>query len=151
MTRLVPLILLILLSFTGATMAKSVKTHVMFQGQADEAIELYASVFPEFEVRQQDRYEEGDMEGQVRTVNVAFAGHDLIIFNSPPMHDFTFTPAMSLFVEFDDAEELERAFDALSKDGEVAMPLGDYGFSPLFGWCQDRFGLSWQLSLANGQ
>ena len=39
---------------------------------------------------------------------------------------------MSLFVEFEDADALKSAFETLSEDGEVAMPLGDYGFSPLF-------------------
>lgn len=132
-------------------MAKSVKTHVMFQGAADEAVELYASVFPEFDVRESDRYEKGDMVGQLRTAQVVFAGHELIVFNSPPMHDFSFTPSMSLFVEFDDADALKQAFDALCEDGQVAMPLDDYGFSSLFGWCQDRFGLSWQLSLVGDE
>ena len=62
-------------------------------------------------------------------------------------HDFTFTPAMSLFVDCDNTEELERAFAALSEGGKVFMPLDDYGFSKRFGWCSDRFGVSWQLNL----
>lgn len=30
---------------------------------------------------------------------------------------------------------------------KVMMPLGDYGFSPCYGWVVDRFGMSWQLNL----
>ena len=37
---------------------------------------------------------------------------------------------------------------ALSRDGAVLMPLGGYGFSQLFTWINDRFGVSWQLNLA---
>ena len=70
-----------------------------------------------------------------------------VFFDSPPVHDFTFTPAISLFVDFDDEERLKQVFERLSEKGQVAMPLGDYGFSPLFGWVQDRFGVSWQLNL----
>ena len=54
---------------------------------------------------------------------------------------------MSLFVDVDSDDALTSAFEALSEAGEVMMPLGDYGFSKRFGWCKDRFGLSWQLNL----
>lgn len=136
-----------MMGWSGGVMAISVSTHLMFQGAAEDAIELYASVFPDFSVHEKQLHESGTMKGRVRLANVRFANHDLIIFDSPPVHDFTFTPAISLFVEFDSAEELKRAFELLSEGGEVAMPLDDYGFSPLFGWLQDRFGVSWQLSL----
>jgi predicted 3-demethylubiquinone-9 3-methyltransferase (glyoxalase superfamily) len=128
-------------------MAKSVSTHLMFQGAAHEAIELYASVFDDFVIQNKELHEDGEMEGRVRLAHVKFANHDLIIFDSPPVHNFTFTPAMSLFVEFNDPAQLREAFESLSEGGEVAMPLGDYDFSPLFGWLQDRYGVSWQLSL----
>jgi len=119
----------------------------MFQGAAGEAIALYQSVFPEFIVQRQELHDNGDMKGKVRLAYVKFADHSLIIFDSPPVHNFTFTPAMSLFVEFDDAAQLRQAFDILSEDGEVPMPLDNYGFSPLFGWLLDRHGVSWQLNL----
>ena len=142
------LVLLTLFTFSGGLMAKSVSTHLMFQGAAHEAVELYVSVFDDFVVLKKELHDEGESEGKLRLAHVKFAGHDLIVFDSPPMHDFTFTPAMSLFVEFNDPDQLKAAFESLADGGEVAMPLGDYGFSPLFGWLQDRYGVSWQLSLA---
>lgn len=132
-------------------MATSVSTHIMFQGAAHEAVALYQSVFPEFVVQRKELHEEGDLKGKLRLAHVKFAGHDLIVFDSPPVHNFTFTPSMSLFVEFDDDAKLRKAFETLSQEGAVAMPLDDYGFSPLFGWVQDRFGVSWQLSLRGGE
>jgi predicted 3-demethylubiquinone-9 3-methyltransferase (glyoxalase superfamily) len=125
----------------------SVSTHLMFQGAAGDAIELYETVFPEFVVQSQEQHDSGEMKGKVQRANVRFGEHSLIIFDSPPVHNFSFTPAMSLFVEFEDAERLRQAFEILSTDGTVAMPLDDYGFSPLFGWLQDKYGVSWQLSL----
>ena len=130
-------------------MGTSVSTHLMFQGAADDAIELYKSVFPEFIVLTQELHDDGEMKDKVRLAHVKFGEHDLVIFDSPPVHDFTFTPAMSLFIEFDDLDHLKQAFETLSEGGTVAMPLGTYGFSPLFGWLQDRYGVSWQLSLKN--
>lgn len=128
-------------------MAVSVSTHLMFQGDAHEAIELYRSVFPEFTLQRQELHEDGDQEGKLRLAHVRFGGHELIVFDSPPVHNFTFSPAISLFVEFDDEERLRQVFERLSEGGQVPMPLADYGFSSLYGWLQDRFGVSWQLNL----
>jgi len=66
--------------------------------------------------------------------------------DSPSVHEFTFTPSISLFVDCESVEEIEKLYSALSKDGKEFMPLGEYGFSEKFGWCQDRFGVSWQLT-----
>lgn len=129
-------------------MAK-VKTHIMFQGGAEQAVDLYSSVFTDFQVRDLERYDEGEpvAAGAFKLAEVSFAGHELLIFDSPPMHQFTFTPSMSLYVDFETQDELETAFGKLSEGGEVMMPLNDYGFSQRFGWVVDRFGVSWQLNL----
>ena len=127
----------------------SVSTHLMFQGSMDEAINLYKSVFPEFVVQSQELHDSGELKGKVRLAHVKFAGHDLIFYDSPPVHKFTFTPSMSLFVEFDDPDQLKQAFKTLSENGEVFMPLEAYDFSPLYGFFKDRYGVSWQLSLKN--
>lgn len=126
-----------------------VKTYLMFQGDAEKAVDLYSSAFKDFEVGDVESYGEGEQveAGSFKLANVSFAGHELIIFDSPPVHDFSFTPSMSIFVDFDTQDELEAAFVKLSEDGEVMMPLDSYGFSRRFGWIADRYGVSWQLNL----
>ena len=126
-----------------------VRTHVMFQGKAEEAVDLYSAVFEDFKVGEIDRYGDGEQvaAGAFKLADVSFAGQEYIIFDSPPVHEFSFTPSMSIFVDFDTADELETAFRKLADGGEVMMPLDDYGFSRRFGWVADRFGLSWQLNL----
>ena len=69
------------------------------------------------------------------------------MIDSPPVHDFDFTPSISLFVDFESDETLETAFAKLSETGKIMMPLDDYGFSKRFGWLSDKFGVSWQLNL----
>jgi len=125
------------------------KTHVMFQGQADAALSLYRSVFDTFELLVQERYgpDEPLPEGDIKLAEARLGGHQLIIYSSPPVHDFDFTPSVSLYVDFDSADALDAAFAALSDGGKILMPAGDYGFSTRYGWVLDRFGLSWQLSL----
>lgn len=52
-----------------------------------------------------------------------------------------------MWVDWESAQALERAFARLSEGGQVLMPLDAYDFSARFGWCNDRFGVSWQLGL----
>ncbi|MEM7747431.1 MAG: VOC family protein [Pseudomonadota bacterium] len=126
-----------------------VKTHLMFQGQAEDAVALYSSVFREFQVHSVDRYgeEEGGTPGSFKLAQVSLAGHELQVFDSPPVHAFNFTPSLSLHIDFDSREELEAAVAKLSEGGAVMMPLDNYGFSEQFAWVKDRFGVSWQLNL----
>jgi predicted 3-demethylubiquinone-9 3-methyltransferase (glyoxalase superfamily) len=74
-------------------------------------------------------------------------GIRFICSDSPPIHKWDFTPAVSIYFESKNEEELERLFSKLSENGAVAMPLDNYGFSQKFGWVVDRFGFSWQLNL----
>ncbi len=126
-------------------------THLMFQGEAERAIELYSSLFEDFRVEEIARYGEGEQvpAGRLKLARISFAGHALLVFDSPPVHKFSFTPAMSLYVDFDTRDALDAAFERLSEEGTVMMALDDYGFSERFGWIADRFGLSWQLNLAS--
>jgi uncharacterized glyoxalase superfamily protein PhnB len=50
-------------------------------------------------------------------------------------------------VECDREDELDAAWARLADGATVLMPLQAYDFSPKFGWLQDRFGATWQLSL----
>ncbi len=126
-----------------------VRTHIMFQGDAEEALALYARVFEDFKVMDVERYGAGEErpEGALKLASVTFAGHELLVFDSPPIHQFTFTPAMSLFVDFESEQAFEAAFRKLAEGGKVLMPPDAYGFSRRFGWLTDRFGLSWQLNV----
>ena len=126
-----------------------VSTHLMFQGNASQALAFYASVFSDFQTIKREDYGAADAgpEGTVKLATISFHGAILQVIDSPIPHDFDFTPSMSLLVDCEDEAELEEYFVALSDGGEVMMPLNNYGFSQRFGWCRDRFGMSWQLNL----
>lgn len=126
-----------------------VSTHLMFQGSATDALDTYSIVFSDFVVENVEKYgeDEDGKFGTIKQAQVSFAGHRLIVFDSPPVHEFDFTPSMSLFVDFESEEALDTAFAQLSEGGKTMMPLDDYGFSRRFGWLADRFGVSWQLNL----
>ena len=133
-------------------MAASVTPHLMFTGRAQEAIDLYVDLFDPAEVVEVQRVgPDGpggpEAEGTVQLARIRLAGQELQCMDSPPVHDFDFTPSLSLFVDCRDEAELERLFAGLSDGGAVLMPLADHGFSTRFGWVNDRFGVSWQLNL----
>jgi predicted 3-demethylubiquinone-9 3-methyltransferase (glyoxalase superfamily) len=128
----------------------TVRPFLMFQGDAEAAIDFYATLFPEAEILEMERYRAGEpgREGAIKRAQFSIGDQILILFDSPVRHDFTFTPAFSLFVECDSSEQIGWLFSELSEDGRVFMPLDAYGFSRQFGWVADRFGVSWQLNLA---
>jgi len=132
-------------------LAASVHMHLMFQnGRAGEALRRYEEIFDgAFTVDELDTYDEraAGPTGQVQLAVCTLLGQRITCIDSPVQHDFDMTPAISLFVECGDEEELQRLFVALAEDGEVFMPLGNYGFSRRYGWVQDRFGVPWQLNL----
>ncbi|SFR95024.1 Glyoxalase superfamily enzyme, possibly 3-demethylubiquinone-9 3-methyltransferase [Dyella sp. OK004] len=130
-------------------MAHAVTTFLMFEGVAEQAMQLYVSLFGRSGIRSIERYgpDETGPEGTVKVASFALCGREWRCSDSPIKHNFTFTPSMSLFVDCESDAELEHAFKQLSEGGMVLMPLDNYGFSKRFGWVSDRFGVSWQLNL----
>ena len=131
-------------------MPKQVIPFLMFQGDAGAALDLYTSLFDDARVTDLTRWgaDGPGAEGTVQGATFSIAGQVFRCFDSPPVHDFTFTPSFSVFVETASEEEQERLFASLSEGGAVLMELGDHGFSRRFGWVNDRFGVSCQLNLA---
>jgi len=104
---------------------------------------FYTSLFPGAEMTVAARYPETSkvMRGSFR-----IAGQEVQVTDSPVHHAFTFTPAASLFVECESEAELRRLAEALG--AQTLMPVASYGFSQLFAWVADKYGVSWQLNLA---
>jgi predicted 3-demethylubiquinone-9 3-methyltransferase (glyoxalase superfamily) len=74
-------------------------------------------------------------------------GQTIRCIDSVVKHGFSFSPAISLFVDCESEDEIMRLTSALSERGDTLMPLNNYGFSRKFAWITDRFGVSWQLNL----
>jgi predicted 3-demethylubiquinone-9 3-methyltransferase (glyoxalase superfamily) len=130
-------------------MAVTITAHLMFDGGAEEAMNLYVSVFPDSAITDIDRYTSDEVRaGAVRVATLRLAGQKFICLDSPVKPDFTFTPSISLHVDCETPEQAEQIFARLAEQGTVLLPLDDYGFSRRFGWVQDRFGVFWQLNLA---
>ena len=124
-------------------------TFLMFTGHAEAWLQLATSAIPNSQITSLERYgaEAEAMAGLVSMAVGVVGGVPVRCNDTPPMHEFTFTPSISLFIDLDDESQLCAAHDALIEGGSALMPLGEYGFSRRFAWIQDRFGVSWQLNL----
>lgn len=144
-------------------MGQKITPNLWCNGNAEEMVEYYKNTFTDFEVLYTGYYpktkEEGledfqlNLAGKVLTIQ--FRVHDLefVAINAGP--DFTPNPSISFFVNFDPSrdehapEHLDELWGKLNEGGRVLMELGEYPFSPRYGWVQDKFGVSWQLILTN--
>jgi len=131
-------------------MTKSIATFLMFTGRCEEALTFYTAQVSNSAIDNITKWGPGGpgKEGTVMRATITLNGVKYQATDSPAIHKFDFTPSMSLFLECDSEAELDRLFAAFSEGGQVLMPLGNYGFSKKFGWCNDRFGVSWQLNFA---
>lgn len=128
---------------------QKVTTFLMFDGKAEEAMKYYVSVFDQAEILSIERYGPNGAgeKGSVFRATFSLYGQVFMCIDSNIKHDFSFTPAMSLYITCTTEEEIERLFEKLSQGGQVLMPLAAYPFSDKFGWLSDKYGVSWQLNL----
>ncbi|MCH8612444.1 VOC family protein [Arsenicicoccus dermatophilus] len=127
---------------------QGVATFIVFEGQARAAMARYAEIFGDGWVQGPVTLREGDLQGATGPVVHATAvlrGHRLTIVDSGAAHGFSLNPAISLWVDCADQDELDRLWAGLEEGGRTYMPRGNYGFAPCFGWVGDRFGVTWQL------
>ncbi len=124
-------------------------TFLMFEGRAEEAMNLYTTLFNNSSVKSITRNgKEGPgAEGTVLHAIFTLNGQEFMCIDSSVNHSFSFTPAISIHVDCVDDAEIEKIYTALMDGGSAMMPLGSYGFSKKFGWVADKFGVSWQLNL----
>jgi predicted 3-demethylubiquinone-9 3-methyltransferase (glyoxalase superfamily) len=106
-----------------------------FDGKAEEAMNLYVSVFKNSKVVSVSRYGDGGPgpKGTVMSATFQLEGQTFYALNGGPQ--YTFTPAISLFVSCETQPEVDELWAKLSAGGSEGR----------CGWLQDRYGLSWQI------
>jgi predicted 3-demethylubiquinone-9 3-methyltransferase (glyoxalase superfamily) len=127
---------------------QKVTTFLMFEGKAEEAMNFYISLFENAQIKNISHYagEIPGKDGLVKQAIFSIDGQEFMCIDSPAKHDFNFTPSISLFINCKTEEEADLLFEKLSDGGKILMPLNKYPFSDKFGWCADRYGVSWQLN-----
>jgi predicted 3-demethylubiquinone-9 3-methyltransferase (glyoxalase superfamily) len=144
-------------------MKQKITPHLWFEGDAQEAVEFYTSVFPVGKTLSSSYYpksiEEGladfqlDLAGKVLSIDFELGQQSFTAINAGP--EFKFNPSISFMVNFDPSiddqaqENLDSLWDKLIEGGQALMPLDAYPFSKRYGWVKDRYGLTWQLILTD--
>jgi len=114
---------------------QKITTFLTFNDQAEEAVHLYISLFRNSRLVSTTRYGEAGPgpKGSVMGASFQLEGQDFIALNGGP--HFTFAQGISLFVNCQTQEEIDRLYEELSEGGEK-QPCG---------WVKDKFGVSWQI------
>ena len=114
---------------------QKITPYLWFDTQAEEAANFYVSLFKNSRILDVVRYDDSapGQAGKVMIVNFQLDGQDFVALNGGP--HFKFTEAISLFVNCEGQEEVDRLWDALSAGGELQQ----------CGWLKDKYGLSWQI------
>jgi predicted 3-demethylubiquinone-9 3-methyltransferase (glyoxalase superfamily) len=106
-----------------------------FNGNAKEAATFYSTIFKDTKWTEENPF----------VSSFESAGQKFMCLNGGPQ--FQMNPSISFYVQCDTADEVNQAWEGLIQGGSVLMPLDKYDWSALYGWVQDRYGVSWQLSL----
>jgi len=106
-----------------------------FDGKAEEAMNFYVSVFKNSKVVRVSRYGAAGPgpKGTVMSATFQLDGQDFFALNGGPQ--FTFSPAISFFVNCETQQEVDELWEKLSEGGEKSK----------CGWLKDKYGLSWQI------
>lgn len=111
---------------------QKITTFLMFNDQAEEAMNFYISVFKDGKIT--DRFLGPD--GKVMGGNFEIGGQGFSCYNAGPHPNFTFTQAISLMIRADTQDEIDHYYESLSEGGKQE-PCG---------WLDDKFGVSWQVT-----
>lgn len=126
-----------------------------FSDNAEDAANFYISVFEDARINTVTRYDEagakasGMSAGTVMTASFQLYGLEFVALNGGPA--FKVNPSISFMVNCKDATEVEVLWDRLFRGATVLMPLDKYPFSEKYGWLQDKYGVSWQVTLSQGE
>ena len=106
-----------------------------FDGHAEEAMNFYVSIFKNSKVLKVTRYGEAGPgpKGTVMSATFQLEGQNFYALNGGPQ--FSFTPAISFFVNCQSQQEVDELWEKLSEGGQKER----------CGWLKDKYGLSWQI------
>jgi predicted 3-demethylubiquinone-9 3-methyltransferase (glyoxalase superfamily) len=121
-------------------MQQKITPNLWFDGNAQEAVDFYVSVFPDGKINSTSYYpEEGladfqkDLAGKPLTIDYELSGNHFTAINAGP--EFKFNESISFSIVCEDQAEIDYYWKKLSSVPE----------SEQCGWCKDKFGLSWQV------
>lgn len=127
---------------------QKIVTHLWYDKEAKEAAALYTSLFKNSKVNNITTLNDTP-SGDADIVNFNLAGQDFMAISAGPY--FKLNPSISMFVVFDNESEIDEVWNKLVEGGKIMMEYNTYPWAKKYGWLQDKYGLSWQLSMSEEQ
>lgn len=114
---------------------QKITAFLWFDGQAEEAMNFYTSIFKNSKIRSVTRYGEGGPgpKGTLMTATFTLNGQEFVALNGGPQ--FKFSEAISFVVNCETQAEVDESWEKLSAGGAKNR----------CGWLKDKYGLSWQI------
>jgi predicted 3-demethylubiquinone-9 3-methyltransferase (glyoxalase superfamily) len=131
---------------------KKIIPHLWFDKEAKESAEFYVSIFPDSKIKNHNVIK-GTPSGDCDIMSFDLGGVPFMSISAGPY--FKINPSVSFMVNFDPSkdssakENLTKTWEKLVEGGKEMMPLQEYPFSKWYGFCEDKYGVSWQLILSN--
>lgn len=122
--------------------------HLWFNDNAKEAVNFYRTLFDDSKMMLEQKLDGTPSGENAAYYEFTLAGQLFGALNGGP--HFTFNPAISISVNCETIEETEVLWQKLIEGGRALMPLQEYPFSKLYGWVEDKYGLSWQVIYTEG-
>ena len=122
--------------------------HLWFNDNAKEAVNFYRTLFDDSKMMLEQKLDGTPSGENAAYYEFTLAGQLFGALNGGP--HFTFNPAISISVNCETIEETEVLWQKLIEGGRALMPLQEYTFSKLYGWVEDKYGLSWQVIYTEG-
>ena len=129
--------------------AQKITPFLWFDKEAEEAVNLYVSIFKNSKINGLSRYTESGPgpAGSVMTISFRLDGCEFVALNGGP--HYKITPGVSFVVNCETQEEVDHFWEALSEGGKVEMPLQEMFWGGYFGSLADRFGIRWMFNCPN--
>jgi PhnB protein len=127
--------------------------YIIFGGNAEAAFNFYHEVLGG-ELPPMSRYgdapgcEDWSEENKRRIMNarLVFDNHTIMASDAHPDRSYDGIRNVSLALTFDDVDEAQRVYDALSRGGNITMPMQETFWARRFGTLVDRFGAEWMIN-----
>jgi predicted 3-demethylubiquinone-9 3-methyltransferase (glyoxalase superfamily) len=117
--------------------------HFWYDKEAKDAANFYTSIFKDSEVEHVTAIT-NTPSGDCDIVRFRLLGQDFMAISAGPF--FKINPSISMFVVFDNEQEIDETWNKLVDGGKVLMDYNTYPWAKKYGWLEDKYGLSWQLS-----
>ncbi len=127
---------------------KRITPFLWFEKDIQAITDYYSSIFPN--ITSSDEHEINNTpSGSVQTKTIYIYGVRFDLMTAGPY--LPYNPTVSFIINTESVNEAEKLWNKITLEGKILMPLGTYDFAAIYGWAQDKYGVSWQVMFRTGE